>query len=101
MTRISELHRRWMDEPEYREAYENLGPEFDLARSLIAARAQARLSQADLAARMGTTQSVIARLESGRVLPSTRTLKRFAEATGCRLKMELVPVAGDESRSVG
>ena len=91
MTKLSELHERWSQDPEYRAAYEALGPEFELAESLIRARAQARLSQADVAARMGTTQSVVARLESGRVMPSTRTLRRYAEATGCRLKMVLVP----------
>jgi transcriptional regulator with XRE-family HTH domain len=40
------------------------------------------LSQAELAARMGTSQSIIARLENGQTLPSTKTLLRYAEATG-------------------
>ena len=65
------LHEKWLDEPEYREEYERLGPEFELARALIEARAFAGLTQAELALRMGTTQSVITRLESGRVQPTT------------------------------
>ncbi len=49
---------------------------------------------AELAARMGTSQSYIARLESGRVLPSMRTWQRLAAATGTRPKFTLEPLAG-------
>ena len=55
-------------------------------------RQQKKLTQEQLAARMHTTQAVIARLESGRVKPSTRTLERFAEATGTRLRILFEPV---------
>jgi transcriptional regulator with XRE-family HTH domain len=51
------------------------------------------LTQEQLAERMHTTQSVIARLEGGHVRPSTRTLERFAQATGTRLKISFEPVA--------
>ena len=60
-----------------------MAPEFEIARALIAARARAGLTQAQVAARMGTTPSVVPRLESGR-LPSIRTLERYAKATGAR-----------------
>jgi transcriptional regulator with XRE-family HTH domain len=56
------------------------------------ARARAGLSQAELAKRMKTTQSAVARLESGRGLPSTRALGRFAKATGHWLKISFEPV---------
>ena len=65
MSKLADLHERWSREPEYREAYDGLGPEFELSRSLIEARTRAKLTQAELAERMQTTQSVIARLESG------------------------------------
>ena len=91
MTRISELHRRWSEGAEYRAAYDALAPEFDLARALIAARGHAGLTQAELAARMLTTQSAIARLESGRSHPSTRTLHKVAQATGTRLQVSFLP----------
>ncbi|MGZ8407473.1 MAG: helix-turn-helix domain-containing protein [Caulobacteraceae bacterium] len=55
------------------------------------ARSQAGLTQAEVAERMNTTQTVIARLESGRGKPSTRTLERFAKATGARLKISFEP----------
>jgi transcriptional regulator with XRE-family HTH domain len=72
---------------EYRKAYEALTPEFELARAVIDARVTAGLTQEQLAKRMETTQSVIARLESGRTRPSTQTLERLAAATGTRLKI--------------
>ena len=56
------------------------------------ARMRAGLTQAQLAKRMKTTQSTVARLESGRGKPSTRTLARFAKATGHRLKISFEPV---------
>ena len=56
------------------------------------ARSRAGLSQAAWARRMKTTQSMIARLESGLGLPSTRTLGRFAKARGHRLKIGVEPV---------
>ena len=91
MTRLADLHKAWSEEPEYRAEYERLGPEFALARALIEARTRARLTQAELAERMATTQSVVARLESGRVRPSTRTLEKVARATGTRLRIHFDP----------
>jgi ribosome-binding protein aMBF1 (putative translation factor) len=87
MTRIKDLHRKWMKSREYRKAHEALMPEFELARAVIDARVTAGLTQEQLARRMETTQSVIARLESGRTRPSTQTLERLAAATGTRLKI--------------
>ncbi|WP_081609030.1 MULTISPECIES: helix-turn-helix domain-containing protein [Rhodospirillales] len=65
--------------------------EFEIAETLIRARQRAGLSQAEVAKRMGTTQSVVARLESGRSLPSSTSLARYAAATGSRLHVELLP----------
>ena len=92
MTRISELHKKWLTDDDYAKAYGELETEFELARQMIEARARAGLTQDELAARMRTSRTVIARLESGRVLPSTRTLERLAAATGSRLKISLEPL---------
>ena len=92
MTKLSDLHKRWMKNPEYRREYEALEEEFALAAEVAKARMRARLSQEELARRMKTTQSTIARLESGRGRPSTRTLDRFAKATGHRLRISFEPV---------
>ncbi len=67
------------------------GTEFELSRSLIEARTRAKLPQAELARRMKTTQSVVARLESGRMRPSIRTLEKIAPATSTRLHISFDP----------
>ena len=86
---VDDLAREWLQDPEFRAEYDALEDEFALATALIEARTRAELTQAEVAARMGTTQAVIARLESGRTKPSTRTLERFARATGTRLRIHL------------
>ena len=90
MTRAKDLHQEWLDERDYKNAYDALAQEFDLAKAVIGVRVAAGLTQQQLAERMQTTQSVIARLESGRAKPSARTLERLAEATGTRLRIEFV-----------
>ncbi|MGL5114899.1 MAG: helix-turn-helix transcriptional regulator [Beijerinckiaceae bacterium] len=89
----SEVFARWRKDTAYLAAYDALSDEFGLADALITARGRACLTQEQLAERMGTTQAAIARLESGRLLPSTRTLLRFAAATGSRLSISFDPVA--------
>ena len=91
-TTVDDLHKKWMKEPGYRKEYEALEEEFALMAVMAKARQRAGLSQAELAKRMKTTQSAVARLESGRGRPSTRTLDRFAKATGHRLKISFEPV---------
>ncbi len=83
--RADDLHKKWMKSPAYRREYEALEEEFALFNAMMSARRRAGLTQADVAKRMKTTQTAIARLESGRGKPSTRTLERFARATGHRL----------------
>ncbi|MCB1918984.1 MAG: helix-turn-helix transcriptional regulator [Candidatus Competibacteraceae bacterium] len=89
-----DIKARLLQKPGFREAYDALAPEFELAQTIIAARAARGLTQAELAARMETSQSYIARLESGRVLPSMRTWQRLAAATGTRPKFTLEPLPG-------
>jgi ribosome-binding protein aMBF1 (putative translation factor) len=93
MTKISDLHRRWRKDADYKAAYDALGEEFDLARALIEARAAAGLSQSQLAKKMKTSQSYIARIEGGKVRPSTDALERFAQATRTRLRIIFEPEA--------
>jgi ribosome-binding protein aMBF1 (putative translation factor) len=94
---FAELREQWLADPAFREAYEALAPEFELKRALVLARTEAGLSRAQLAERMQTTEAVIARLESGRIRPSTRTLERFAHATGTRLKISFEPTSAGSS----
>lgn len=88
---VEEAARAWFKDPEFRKAYDDLEEEFALAQALIKARADANMTQEDVAAAMGTTQTAVARLESGRSMPSTRTLQRFAKATRTRLRVSFEP----------
>ena len=92
MKTFKQLKAELMQSPEFRAEYERLRPEFELAETIIAARTAQGLTQAELATRMKTSQSYIARLESGRVLPSMRTWKRLAAATGTRPRVTLEPL---------
>ena len=94
MTKLSDLKKKLFENPQVRKEYDALEEEFALVAAVAKARQRAGLSQAQLAKRMKTTQSTIARLQSGRGLPSKRTLSRFAKATGHRLKISFEPVRG-------
>ncbi|TWB96241.1 Xre family transcriptional regulator [Bradyrhizobium macuxiense] len=83
------LKSRLLANPKVRTEYDALAPAFEIAAELVSARQRAGLSQSELAAKMGTTQSTIARLESGQTLPSTKTLLRFAKATGSKFQIRL------------
>lgn len=89
MTSLADLKARFLADPQVLAEYDALEEEFALLTSLLRARTRAGLTQGELAARMGTTQSVVARLESGRGKPSTRTLERYARATGTKLRITL------------
>lgn len=89
MTQFDELKRRFLDRPDVRTAYDALADEFSLTEALIQARADADMTQAQVAEKMNTSQSYIAKLESGQVNPSVRALQRYAAATGSRLRISL------------
>lgn len=91
MIPVEQSFAEWRKDTKYVEAYDALEDEFSLAAAMIEARAHAGLTQEQLAQRMHTTQAVIARLESGRFKPSTRTLERLAAATGMKLRISFEP----------
>jgi DNA-binding XRE family transcriptional regulator len=86
---FEKLKARLLANPRVKAEYDALAPEFEIAAELLKARLRAGLSQVELAARMGTSQSTIARLENGHTLPSTKTLLRYAEATGSKFHVRL------------
>ncbi len=92
-----EMVAAWMEDPEFEKEYDALEEEFALYESLLQARHLAGLTQADVAERMGTKAPSVARLESGggskRHSPSVSTLRKYAEAVGCRLEINLVPLS--------
>ena len=89
---VDEAIARWEKDPDFRTADAAVEDEFALVTMILRARAAAGLTQEELAARMDTTQGAIARLESGASMPSTRTLKKLAAATGHKLKISLEPL---------
>lgn len=88
-TGVDDLQKAWMKNPKYRREYEALEEEFSLTAALIEARSRAGLTQEQVARRMNTTQAVVARLEGS--MPSTRTLEKYAKATGSRLRISFEP----------
>jgi len=91
-----EMVEKMLSDPAVKAAYDDLEDEFALFDEVLKARKRTGLTQAEIAARMGTKAPAVARLESGggskRHSPSIATLRRYAEAVGCKLKIELVPI---------
>ena len=77
-----------LKDPKIKAEYDKLKPEYALISALIGARSKKKLTQKDLARKMGTKQSVISRLESGRANPSFEFLKRLARALDSDLKIK-------------
>ena len=104
---LKDFKARALARPEVRREYEGLKEEFEILDEILKARAEAGFTQAELAARIGTTQSAVARLETamGKHSPSIGTLKRYASALGYRLQVRLVKeegltTVGEMTRSV-
>lgn len=87
---LKQVKKELLANDTFRQEYDALAEEFTIASQLLEARSQAQLTQSQVAQRMGTTQSVDARLESGHPLPSLRSLTRYAEAVGKKIEIRLV-----------
>ncbi len=87
MKKFSTLKQKWLKDPNVKAAYDEHALEFEVAEKMIAARLTAKLTQKEVAEKMGTTQSVVARLESGERLPALRTIERYAHALGKHVEL--------------
>lgn len=87
-----ELKALALERAEVKAEFERLEEEFGFLDEFLKARSEAGVTQAEVARRIGTTQSAVARLESGsgKHSPSIATLQRYARALGCRLEFRLV-----------
>ena len=87
-----QLRSKALGRADVKAEFERQGDEFALLDEFLKARADQGLTQAQVAERIGTTQSAVARMESGKGKhsPSLATLSRYAEALGCRLEVRLV-----------
>ena len=87
-----QLRTKALANAEVKAEYEKLADEFAFLDEFLKARAAQGLTQAQVAQRIGTTQSAVARMESGsgRHSPSLATLTKYADALGCKLEVRLV-----------
>jgi predicted transcriptional regulator len=88
MKNVETWLREKLKNPAFRKEYDALEDEFALVSELLKARTRAKLTQAQIARRMGTSQSAVARLESGRS-PSLASLRKYAKATGSKVEIRL------------
>src|SRR5688572_16506535 len=98
---LKQFKSRALARPEVKREYDRIAGEFEFLDEILKARAAAGLTQADVATRIGTTQSAVARLESavGKHSPSIATLQRYALALGYKLQLRLVKKQGLTTRS--
>jgi ribosome-binding protein aMBF1 (putative translation factor) len=93
MTDIEVLKARALRNPKIKAEYDRLGPICELVGTMLEARHEAGLSQKEVAERMGTTQSVVARLEGAHHLPSLDLVTRYAAAVGRRVNIQFIPAS--------
>ncbi|MBI5613475.1 helix-turn-helix transcriptional regulator [Candidatus Gottesmanbacteria bacterium] len=84
---FTEWEKKSLKNPKIKAEYDRLQPEFALIQAMIDARIHKRVTQEELAKKIGTKQSVISRLETGRGNPSVAFLKKFADALHTRLEI--------------
>ena len=89
---FSETRKKMLQDPEFRLEYDALENEYAIIGQIIAARVRAGMTQADVARAMGVSQPAVAKVEAGKV-KSLDTLRRYADAVGCKIKVELIPEA--------
>ena len=88
-TSFKDFFDKSMKDPEIKSGYDRLGPEYEIIDALIKKRIAKKISQKDLAIKMGTKQSALSRLESGTYNPSLLFLKKVAAALDCQLHITL------------
>lgn len=91
MSDLKELTDELMHDPEFKREYDALQPERDITMSLIKARKDAGLTQAELSKKTGISQADISRLENGTRNPSFALLKRIAKAVNATIRIDFVP----------
>ena len=93
MSELTELINEEMKNPEFKKAWDDIQPEMDVIRAMVATRNEQNLTQKELAERTGINQADISKLENGTRNPSLKLLKRLADGMGMALKIEFVPKA--------
>lgn len=90
-TTFKEFKKKLLEDPGVRSEYERLQPHYQIARQMIGARIKQKMSQEELAKKVGTGQAVISRLEGMDARPSISLLKRVADALDTPIKITINP----------
>lgn len=85
-----ELKRELLQDADFKKAYEELEPEYQVARSLIALRAAKGMTQAQMAARSAVQRPMLSRLESAKEIPTIHTLAKIAAAYDGKIEVRFV-----------
>ncbi len=91
MSEFRDFLNEQCEDNEFRKEYENISPEFDIIRAMVAARKEQNITQKELSEKTGITQADISRIENGTRNPSLDMIKRLAKGMGMRLKVEFIP----------
>ena len=91
MSSYRDYKEKALQNPEVKEEYDALEPEYDIIQAMISARVDQNITQKELSARTGITQADISRIENGTRNPSLSIVKRLAEGLEMQLKLEFVP----------
>lgn len=89
MENFDKIKKELLKKPEFKKAYDDLKPEFDLIASVMRKRIEKGLTQKELAEKAGTKQSAISRLESGDYNPSFDFLQKIAKALEAKLTISI------------
>lgn len=90
MIKWKEYRDRKLQEPEFKQVYEDLEVEYAIMNEMLKLRCEAGISQSQLSQQTGITQPDISKLENGKANPSIATLKKVARAFGKRLQVQFV-----------
>lgn len=89
MSKWEDLEKELLSDPKVKKEYDRLAPRYAVISQLIAARLKKRMTQKDIAEKLGTKQSAIARLESGSINPTLEFLQKIAQVMGYKLSIHL------------
>jgi len=85
----TEVLKKALKDPAFKKAYDALEPEYAIIRAILKKRIESKMSQKDLAKKLGTKQSAISRLESGTYNPTLSFLKKLSTALGSKLEVKI------------
>lgn len=91
MTHYADFKKKLLENPKVKQEYDNHKAEFEIARALLKARLASHMTQIDVARKMSTSQTHIARMESGQHLPTLQSICKYAHAVNQTIKIELNP----------